>query len=377
MQVVRSFLLIFAFLLFAASALGTSDAQPVYALGKPCAFDRNNLIANGMMREGGLSPWGPVADRWNAFVLNGSPTFNWVDNEGIDPDGSQYIEGDAPFDAGIYQVVNNLQAGMYYHFWVGYGLAAVDKSGGVNTRDNQVGRMVGVDVTGGTDPRAPNVMWGPEFTNGGPALNIAALDGVFAAQADHVTVYVRAINHSSEYVHKVWFDSICMEPRPDLPTATPLVTATPTPAPTDTPRPTNPPAPAAPATRVPTQTPTEVPTATDTPTITNTPTPSPTPTETPKPRRAIPTAGPGGTDTAGTPLPSALLLGSVGMIGFSLIGILGLGAFFAWRLFRHQPMPAYANPMSSLSPTYDEMEQFDEAIDPRISPDEQLPSDVF
>lgn len=376
MQVVRSSLLLLACLFFAASVLGTSDAHPVYALTKPCAFDPNNLIANGMMREGGLSQWGPVADRWNAFVLNGSPTFNWVDNEGIDPNGSQYIEGDAPFDAGIYQVVNNLQAGMYYHFWVGYALSAVDKSGGVNTRDNQVGRMVGVDVTGGTDPRAPNVMWGPEFTSGGPALNIAALDGVFAAQADHVTVYVRAINHSSEYKHKVWFDSICMETRPDLPTATPLVTATPTAAPTDTPRPTNPPARAVPATRVPTQTATDVPTATDTPTITNTPTPSLTPTDTPKPRRAIPTVGPGVADPGGTVPPSALLVGSVGMIGLSLIGILALGAVFVWRLVRRPTIPSYARPISSIQ-AFDEMQQFDEAIDPRVPPDEQLPGDVF
>jgi hypothetical protein len=160
MQVAPRLRLFLALLSFAIVILGISPVQPVYALGKPCSFDPHNLIANGMMREGGLSQWGPVADRWNAFVLNGSPTFNWVDNEGIDPNGSQYIEGDAPFDAGIYQVVSNLQPGMYYHLWVGYALAAVDKSGGVNTRDNQVGRMVGVDMTGGTDPHSPNVTWG-------------------------------------------------------------------------------------------------------------------------------------------------------------------------------------------------------------------------
>jgi hypothetical protein len=190
-------------------------------------------------------------------------------------------------------------------------------------------------------------------------------------------VYVRAINHSSEYRHKVWFDSICMESRPDLPTATPLVTTTPTPAPTNTPRPTNPPAIAAPATAVPTQTPTEVPTATETRTITNTPTPSPTPTDTPKPRRAIPTAGPGRTDSGDNGLPSAVLLGSVGMIGFSLVGILAFGAFIVWRILVHHPVPAFAQPFSSSPQIYDEMEQFEEAIEPRISPDEQMPHDMF
>jgi hypothetical protein len=375
-QVVRAFVL-FALLIIGAIIPLSSSATQVFALSSPCSLDPNNLIYNGAMREGGLSQYGPVADGWNAFVLSGSPGFDWVDNEGRDPYGSQYIFGDSQFDAGIYETVQQLQPGEYYHLWVGFALAAVDKSGGVNTRDNEVGRMVGVDPLGGTDPQSPNVKWGPEFTNGGPALNIPALDGTFAAQADHVTVYIRAINHSSQYRHKAWFQTICMEPRPDLPTATPLASATATQGPTDTPRPTRPPVVVVPDTSVPTETSTPVPSPSDTPTTTNTPTPSLTPTETPKPRRAIPPGSPASTDSRTDALPIALFVGSIGIAMVSMIGIVGLLAFLLWHISRRRAKRVFSGSPYSFSSGYDEMEQFNEAIEPRLPPDEQLPSDIF
>jgi hypothetical protein len=364
-------------LILSAGLLLLMSPVPTSALSSPCSFDQNNLIYNGAMREGGLSPYGPVADGWNAFVLSGSPHFDWVDNEGIDPLGSQYISSQDQFDAGIYQVVSNLQRGMYYHFWVGYGLAAYDNGDTINRRYDQIGRMVGIDPNGGTDPHSADIAWGPQAMNGKAAVNIPALSATFAAQADHVTVYVRAINHSSQNLNKVWFDSICMEARPDLPTATPLASATTTPAPTDTPLPTRPPVVVVPATRAPTATETPVPTATDTPTITTTPTPSLTPSETPKPRRAIPAASP--VTTSGRPdvLPVALFFGSLGIVLLSLIGILGLVAFIVWEIARHRARAKRPQPSFSFPQFYDEMEEFNEAIEPRLPPDEQLPGDIF
>lgn len=354
------------------------STAPVYALGKPCSLDRNNLIHNGAMREGGLSQWGPVAEGWNAFVLSGSPSFNWVDNEGRDPYGSQYIDGDDQFDAGIFQTVPNLQAGVYYHFWVAFALVAVDKSGGVNTRDDQVGRMIGVDAQGGTDPASPNVKWGPEFRGGGAALGISAMDGVFAAEGTSVTVFVRAINHSSQFRHKAWFQTICMEPRSDLPTATPLATASSTAAPTDTPRPTRLPATAVPATDVPTDVPTDLPTGTSPPTSTNTPTITLTPSDTPRPRRAFPQPSPGAGSTDGpNGLPTALVVGSIGVVSFGGLGVLGLIAFIIWQVTRHRSNLGRGRPRYAYPYAYDEMDQFNEAIDPRLPPDEQLPGDIF
>lgn len=352
---------------------------PAYALGSPCALDRSNLIFNGAMREGGLSPWGPVSDGWSAFVMNGEPpTFDHADNEGIDPYGSQYIFADnQQYDAGIYQVVPNLQPGTYYHFWVGYALAAYDNGDTVNRRYDQIGRLIGVDPMGGTDPHGPAVQWGPETLNGKAALKIPAMDGTFAAQADHVTVFVRAINHSSQYRNKVWFDSICMEPRTDLPTATPAATITPTEAPTNTPRPTRVPATSAPATGIPTDEPTEVPTATSTPTLTNTPTITPTPTETPKPRRVIPIPSPDASGPGGNVLPTAIIVGSIGVLSFSGLGIVVLIGFLLWQFVRHRASRGLKPQPYPYTPTYDEMDQFNEAIEPRLPPDEQLPGDIF
>jgi hypothetical protein len=375
-QVVRACKALALLIVSAALFLIPSPA-PTFALSSPCSFDPNNLIYNGSMREGQLSQWGPVSDGWNAFVLSGSPSFNWVDNEGIDPNGSQYISSDSQFDAGIYQVVQNLQQGEYYHFWVGYGLAAYDNGDTVNRRYDQIGRMVGVDPTGGTDPRSPAIMWGKEALNGKAAVNIAALSATFPAQADHVTVYVRAINHSNQYLNKVWFDAICMEARPDLPTATPLASATATLAPTDTPRPTRPPVVVIPATSMPTDTETVAPTDTDTPTITNTPTPSTTPSETPKPRRSIPAASPPATSGRTDALPIALFFGSLGIVLLSLIGIFGLVAFVVWQMSKHRARGKRRLPPFAFPQVYDEMEEFNEAIEPRIPPDEQLPGDIF
>lgn len=367
----------FALLTICATLLFISSTAPTLALSSPCSLDPNNLIHNGAMREGGLSPYGPVAEGWNAFVLGGSPGFDWVDNEGRDPYGSQYIFGDSQFDAGIFETVPNLQPGVYYHLWVGFALAAVDKSGGVNTRDNEVGRMIGVDPLGGTDPGSSGVMWGPEFRSGGPALNIAALSGTFAAQADHVTVFIRAINHSGQFRHKAWFQTICMEARTDMATATPLATATATAAPTDTPRPTRPPATAVPETEVPTVTESPVPTITLTPTITNSPLPSLTPTETPRPRRPIPAAGPTTMEKGPEVLPLALFIGSVGFVLLSLTGIVGLVGFIVLQMSKHRARP-FPRPASySMPQYYDEMDEFNDAIDPRLPPDDQIPSDIY
>ncbi|HEX9074533.1 MAG TPA: YncE family protein, partial [Anaerolineae bacterium] len=183
----------------------------VSALSNPCGIDPNNLITNGSMAAGGPDPG--VANYWHRFTLGGAPTFEHVDNEQIDPNGSQYIWEDASaFDAGIYQTVTGLLPGQYYHLWWGYALAAYDPGTGVNLRGNWIGRQLGVDLTGGTNPLAPNVAWGSIFWNGQAALNIPDLSRTFPAQTDRATFFLRVINTNSLYRNKAWIDSICMEP---------------------------------------------------------------------------------------------------------------------------------------------------------------------
>jgi hypothetical protein len=191
------------------------------ALTNPCALDPNNLIINGSMKA--ANPDNGVADHWNTFVVSGSPTFEHVDNEQIDPYGSQYIWADiSTFDAGIYQTVSGLTPGAYYHFWWGYALAAHDPGTGQNIRTNLIGRVLGIDLTGGVDPTSPNVIWGNVFWNGQAALNISALSWTFAAQTSQATFFLRNINTDPTGRNKVWMDSICMEPT-NPPVLTPRV----------------------------------------------------------------------------------------------------------------------------------------------------------
>ncbi len=188
--------------------LGTPGAA---ALANPCALDPENLIFNGSMAA--AVPDQGVAAGWHSFTLGGDPMFEHVDNEQIDLNGSQYIWDDIDrFDAGIYQTVTGLQPGTGYHFWLGYALAAYDPGDTVNHRGDWIGRQVGYDLTGGTDPQAGSVMWGDVYCDGLAALNIPALDKNFVATTDRTTIFLRAINAKEASIrNKVWFDSACME----------------------------------------------------------------------------------------------------------------------------------------------------------------------
>ncbi|MBI4787528.1 MAG: YncE family protein [Chloroflexi bacterium] len=179
------------------------------ALTDPCALDPNNLIANGAMAA--ANPWDSLAMNWDSFVLGGAPTFQHVDNEQIDPYGSQQIYSVDTFDVGIRQTVTNLTPGNYYWFRLGYSLAAKSYDG-PNVRVNTIGRKVGVDPYGGTDPRSPSVIWGPDYFNGIAALNIPEMTMIFTAQSSQATIFLRAMaTDGSGGENRVWFDAVCME----------------------------------------------------------------------------------------------------------------------------------------------------------------------
>ncbi len=213
--------LVVCVLVFELALPAFPSAPRAYALGNPCALDPANLITNGSMAA--ASPDNGVAANWNTFVLAGAPIFEHVNNEQIDPNGSQYIWEDTyAFDAGIYQTVTGLTPGTYYHFWLGYALAAYDPGIGQNLRNNLIGRQVGVDLTGGTNPSAPSVAWGSVYWNGIAALNIPALSMTFAATTSNATFFLRVVNTNvNNGRSKVWFDSVCMEPLNPQPTPTP------------------------------------------------------------------------------------------------------------------------------------------------------------
>jgi len=347
---------------------------PTFAQG-PCTTRDDNLTRNGSVTDGGYdTAQGVVANSWNSFLINGEwPAYDLADNESANGDvggsSSQYIHGDGiRFDAGIYQVVGGLQPGASYEFSVGWAAMLRDTGGGNNQKfDDVIIRRVGVDPTGGTDPRSQTMAWGPEVGTGssGRSLNHPDMRITFKALSNQVTVFVRAYNLSTGASDKVFFDVMCLLPRGDIPVEPVEPTVTPTPLVTEPPPPpTNPPATARPrATAVP-------PTATPVP-----PTPEPaqfltaTPVSvaqerssgTPRAIARIPNAAGGNSGSAanstgtsdsaandssgGGVFSLAVIATSVGIIGISLLGILLVGAFVVWRLFMRQVDDA-------LDPTY-------------------------
>lgn len=194
---------------------------PKFNLHDPCAADPDNLIKNGSMGPAHHdTQFGPVVDGWEPFVLSANvPQFNWVNNEAIDPGGSQQIFSSDPFDAGVMQTVRNLQPNKVYMIRLGYSLAAKSING-PNIRVNTIGRKIGVDVNGGTDPKSLNVIWGPDLFDGKAAVNRPEMQMVFVAQAISATVFLRAMvkkdPNDAVGENRVWFDAICMEARPDI-----------------------------------------------------------------------------------------------------------------------------------------------------------------
>ena len=107
---------------------------------------------------------------------------------------------------------------------------------------------VGIDPTGGTDWRSPNIVWSEpriEYNNW-MQLSVTAV-----AQANTITVYLRGQPEFRTQFNDSYWDDACLQLVRPAPTRTP------------TPRPTN--------------TPVDTPTPTDTPTPENTPTPTDTP----------------------------------------------------------------------------------------------------
>ncbi len=338
-----------------------------YAQG-PCTTRGDNLTRNGSITDGGYdTPHGVVANSWNAFLINGDwPAFDLADNESANGDiggsSSQYIHGDGTrFDAGIYQVISGVQPGASYDFSVGWAAMLRDTGGGHNTKvDDVVIRRVGYDASGGTDPQSPNVQWGPEVGTGssGRSLNHPDMRITFKALANQVTVFVRVYNLSTSASDKVFFDVMCLLPRGDIPVEAIEPSPTPTSPATDVP-PTHVPPTRVPATRVP---PTETP-------IPPTPLPAQVLTATPqklsqRPATATPQARPiiphiaGSGDSSasdaanGAGLSLAVILGAIGIVGISLLGMVLIGGFVVWRIFSRQ---------------------VDDALDPAYYPDDQQP----
>jgi hypothetical protein len=234
-----------------------------------------------------------IPDGWWYFVLDGDPDFRPADDTYWGAPSLVVLSDGMYFSAGIYQQVT-VTPGVVYQTDIGWAAARCN-----NQVCGNMERRLGLDPSGGTDPRAASVVWSRAEAGGDkwPDLTVSA-----RATGPTMTVFVWVHHPSSSGLDEVYLDAVGLWPDPNQPaaTVTPKPSATPTRRPpTSTPKPKPPTAtptemPTASPTETespaptPTQTPTDTPTANATPTWTATPSPVPppnTPTSTPPPSR--------------------------------------------------------------------------------------------
>jgi hypothetical protein len=253
-----------------------------------CAENAANLVQNCQFNEGMRA--------WNTFVEAGSaPTFG-VEHEFPACDSPKCpalrIQAYDWFIGGVYQQIPNVVPGIPY--WANVVWLVYHPAGKL---DGTVGRRVGIDPTGGTDPTSPAVVWSPEIWHkfdSCPYKICRELQVQAVAQNTTITLFIRIAatwknrRDAFSFVpaqffsepESFWIDDVGLIPVGD----TSLAMSTPPPeVPIDTPSPdaTMAPSSAVPAAEAtPSPAVESQPTATATPTATPSPTPTPTPTAT-------------------------------------------------------------------------------------------------
>lgn len=226
---------------FIIAAFGYALKNPSRVSAGSCAEDSANLLKNGTMAPGNPNAFGVVSYKWRGFVVGDTvPQFENAENEGWDPNGSQYIWRDFDkWDAGVYQRRKNLVPGQQYHFWIVWGQSLHDIAGN-NARSTEINRQIGIDPTGGTDPTSPSVIWSAPYFGGG-GFNRPEWNLYFVPTSNIATFYIRAQNGHTDGRNKVFFDTACLYPTDgNVPTTTPTLSPSPTATSTPTATPTLP-----------------------------------------------------------------------------------------------------------------------------------------
>jgi len=195
-----------------------------------------------------------VANGWNEYILSGNPDF-YRDEHSFFGGGTQTIRSGEPFLAGIWTQVD-VTPGAGYRGSVAWGAPNLPA---------EFGRQLGIDPTGGTDPRAPTVIWGPKHFGDGRMLNYATdgpnIDIRARAVGNRMTLFFEVDRASSSGDGLIFIDAISLYPDEDAPPAIDAPAAPPADAPTETPTPLPPDAPPEVPAEAPTDIPTEVPSA--------------------------------------------------------------------------------------------------------------------
>ncbi len=304
-----------ALFLFTASTVvaGSEPCNPPNVIPQPvCDFDSFRG-----------SPPRQLPNGWTEFIVSGDATFMQDEDTFWGPPSLRIWNNGGTFHVGIYTQV---------HVTPGAGYRASIAWGAPN-KPSTFGRQLGIDPTGGTDPFAPTVIWGPEHYGDGRILNYPPpdvnIDVRARAAGETMTVFFKVNHPESRGDDLIFVDAIALYPDESAP-AVEVVAALP---PTDTPVPVV-------IAVAPTATPipptlTATATATPTPTATATATPTPTPTFTPTPTQTW-TPWPTATPLSGLNLeqaqlqirtiaektsPNLLLL--IGLLSFGGAGVFG------------------------------------------------------
>jgi hypothetical protein len=257
--------------LFLCGALVLTQPEALYA-SEPC--NPPNVIPREVcdMDTFRGSPPRQIPNGWNEFVLEGDPVFRAHDDTFWGPPSLMVRSVGGTFKVGIYTQVG-VTPGAGYRASIAWGAPNAPET---------FGRQLGIDPTGGTDPNAPTVIWGPMHWGEGRILNYPPpdvnIDVKARALGETMTVFFLVDHPRSTGDNLIFIDAIALYPDESAPAVELPPTATPTPEVAVQ-------AAAAPVEVAPepTATPTATPTETPLPTATPTATPSPTPTATPSP----------------------------------------------------------------------------------------------
>ncbi len=270
-----------------------------------------NVLPNCNFNEG--------MNHWQPFLETGSADVSVLQGGGgchapLCP--AAYVVTNNYFIGGILQQVKVTKGANYYANIVWLVFDTLVNDAGINQAvGGGIGRRIGIDPFGGTDPKSANVVWSEDnWRNDCKICNVEQV--TVTAQSDTITVFLRLDDTWRQRAAKkgynvptskdqFWIDDIGMKQVGGSPVvaaavASPTVAAvspveTPTPAPQNTAASANAAAAQPTAAKVKnTATPAETPTATSTvpptvtPTTTSTPLPTLTPTTTPSPTATMP-----------------------------------------------------------------------------------------
>ena len=140
-----------------------------------------------------------VADGWWFWVEEGNPAFD-VGQDSTDPPSQRIWSDGGNFRAGIYQQVSNLTPGATYIAganWLPY-----------TSPDGSIMRQLGLDPTGGTEPNAATVLWGPEDWK---FSRFTDLEQTAVATGTSMTIFIRVYNPVSHGADQIFIDTAWMK----------------------------------------------------------------------------------------------------------------------------------------------------------------------